>query len=115
MTRPLRPRAAPAHIDLDDAPRTTSAERARTRVAATLLATIGVATLLGVLYLTQTLRATAARYEIDSLLREQQALRRELQSQEGVIAHWGSQARVVEWAVQRGLDRLGGRIRVSAR
>jgi hypothetical protein len=71
--------------------------------------------LLGLVHLTYTLQAGAIRSDIDSLMAEGDRLRREIQSQEGTVARWGSEPQVMDWAQQHGLDRLGGTIRVPSR
>ena len=89
--------------------------RRRLRPVAFVLAGVLVAFLLGLVYLTQTLQAGVTNYQIDNLLNERQQLQRELQSQQGAVAQWGSEPQVVQWAQQQGLNRLGGKIRVPAR
>jgi hypothetical protein len=89
--------------------------RSRLRPAAVVLGVIIVATMLGLVYLTQTLAAASARYSVDRLLVDRETLMRTLTSQEGRIVLWGSEAQVVQWAQREGLDRLGGTVRVRAR
>jgi hypothetical protein len=89
--------------------------RSRLRPAAVTLAVILVGTMLGLVYLTQTLAAASARYKVDTLLIEREALMRTLKSQEGTIAGWGSEARVIQWAQQEGLHGLGASLPVRAR
>jgi ABC-type Fe3+ transport system permease subunit len=89
--------------------------RRRLRPVAFVLAGVLFAFLLGLVYLTQTLQAGVTNYQIDNLLNERQQLQRELQSQQGAVAQWGSEPQVVQWAQQQGLNRLGGQIRVPAR
>jgi hypothetical protein len=89
--------------------------RTRVRPVTMVLAGILIAFLLGLVYLTQTLQAGVANYQIDNLMIERQQLQRELQSQLGEAAQWGSESQVVEWASQHELTRLGGRIRVPAK
>ena len=89
--------------------------RGRLRPSAILLATLIVATMLGLVYLTQMLAAQNARYAVDTLLVERQALMRTLASQEASIVQWGSEAQVVQWAQSEGLDPLGAVVRVKAR
>lgn len=89
--------------------------RRRMRPVAFVLAGVLFAFLLGLVYLTQTLQAGVTNYQIDNLLNVRQQLQRELQSQQGAVAQWGSEPQVVQWAQQQGLNRLGGKIRVPAR
>ncbi len=94
--------------------RTTSRAQRRVRPVALILVGIVAAFLLGLVHLTQTLQAAAVRYEIDSLRAEQAQLHREIQTQLGTIARWGSEPQVLEWAQQNGLSRLGGKIHVPS-
>jgi hypothetical protein len=87
----------------------------RVRPVTVVLAGILVAFLLGLVYLTQTLQAGVANYQIDNLMIERRQLQQELQSEQGEAAQWGSESQVVEWAQQQGLTRLGNRIRVPAK
>ena len=99
-------------------PRTTRVSvRARTRVrpVTVVLAGILVAFLFGLMYLTQTLQAGVANYQIDSLMLERQQLQQQLQSERGDAAQWGSESQVTSWAQQQGLSRLGQKVRVPAR
>jgi hypothetical protein len=89
--------------------------RTRIRPVTMVLAGILVAFLLGLVYLTQTLQAGVANYQIDNLMIERRNLQQELQSELGEAAQWGNESQVVEWAAQQGLTRLGGRIRVPAK
>jgi hypothetical protein len=89
--------------------------RGRLRPSAIMLATLIVATMLGLVYLTHVLAAQNARYAVDRLLVERQSLMRTLASQEASIVQWGSEAQVVQWAQREGLDRLGAVVRVKAR
>lgn len=90
--------------------------RARRRASPVLvtLALIVVAFVLGLMYLTQSIRVAATSFEIDRLVSDQQRLGQQLQSLEGSITHWGAEPTVVERAGQTGLDRLGGAIRLPA-
>ncbi len=88
--------------------------RAHVRPVTIVLAGILVAFLLGLVYLTQTLQAGVANYQIDNLMIERRQLQQELQSEQGEAAQWGSESQVVEWAQQHGLTQLGNRIRVPA-
>jgi hypothetical protein len=89
--------------------------RTHVRPVTMVLAGILVAFLLALVYLTQTLQAGVANYQIDNLMIERRQLQHELQSELGEAAQWGSESQVVEWAQQHGLTRLGNRIRVPAK
>lgn len=89
--------------------------RTRLRPAAVVMAVIIVATMLGLVYVTQVLAAQSARYAVDRLLDERQELRRTLGSQEATIVGWGSEAQVRTWAQGQGLDPLGMPVKVKAR
>src|SRR5689334_8054227 len=65
--------------------------RGGVRPVTMVLAGILIAFLLGLVYLTQTLQAGVANYQIDNLMIERQQLQRELQSQLGEAAQWGSE------------------------
>ncbi|MBA2254428.1 MAG: hypothetical protein H0W07_04870 [Chloroflexi bacterium] len=97
--------------------RPTSRARARRRASPVFvsLALIVTAFVLGLMYLTQSIRVAATDFEIDRLLGERQRLEQQIQSLEGSIARWGAEPAVVERAGQAGLDRLGGAIRLPAR
>ena len=71
--------------------------------------------MLGLVYVTQVLAAQNARYAVDRLLDERQALMRTLGSQEARIVNLGSEAEVVGWALDKGLDRTGDALPVKAR
>lgn len=81
----------------------------RVRPVAVILTSIVAIFLIGLVHLTQTLQTAAVRYEIDSLRAEQSQLRREIQTQQGMVARWGSEPMIIEWAQQRGLGLLGGK------
>ena len=112
------PLATPRVSELPPARRTArlaAREQHGLRTVAVVLALILAGTIFGLAYLTQTLGAASARFEIDELSRERQVLFQELQSQQGTIARGGSEALVVGWAQRDGLDRLGATIRLKAR
>ncbi len=92
---------------------TVSGPRPRTAVAG--VGVVLVLTFIGLFYLSQTFEAAAARYRVDALLVERDAMLRELKSQQGATVMWGSEATVTQWAQGAGLDRLGTRLRVRAR
>jgi hypothetical protein len=79
------------------------------------LALIVTAFILGLMYLTQSIRVAATDFEIDRLIAEQGRLGQQMQSVEGAITRWGAEPAVVERAGQAGLDRLGGPTRIPAR
>jgi hypothetical protein len=91
--------------------------RARTRVrpVTVVLAGILIAFLLGLVYLTQTLQAGVANYQIDNLISERQVLQQQLQTEQGAAAQWGSESFVIAWAQQQQLISLGGKVIVPAR
>lgn len=97
--------------------RTVPKVRARRRASPVFLALslIIVAFVLGLLYLTQSIRVAATSFEIDRLIGEQQRLVQQLQSLEGSITRSGGEPAIVDRAGQLGLDRLGGMIRLPAR
>lgn len=78
------------------------------------LAVILAGFLLGLVYLNQSIRATATSYDLDSLLVERQRLTREIQSLGGEAVRYGAEPVIVQAAQQHGLDRLGGTVRVPA-
>lgn len=96
------------------ATRTVRADRRPGRVLVTL-ALIVTAFVLGLMYLTQSIRVAATSYEVDRLIAERQRLEQQVQSLEGSITKYGAEAAVVQRAGQAGLDRLGGAIRLPAR
>jgi hypothetical protein len=97
--------------------RPTPKVRARRRASPVLvtLALIVTAFILGLMYLTQSIRVAATDFEIDRLIAEQGRLGQQMQSVEGAITRWGAEPAVVERAGQAGLDRLGGPTRIPAR
>lgn len=89
--------------------------RAQRRPSPIMFVLIAVvcAFLIGLVYLTQILQVGALDVEVNSLLTQQEQMRREIQSQQGTIARWGAAPLVIDWAHQNGLDPLGGEIRVT--
>jgi hypothetical protein len=79
------------------------------------LALIITAFVLGLMYLTQSIRVAATGFEIDRLSSEHVRLQQQLVSLESTITQNGSEPAVLERAGQAGLDRLGGLIRLPAR
>jgi hypothetical protein len=87
--------------------------RPRTAIVGTL--TIAAILLAGLFYLSQTLQAAAARYELDTLATEREALLQQLRSQQGVVTRAGSEPLVIQWAQGDRLDWLGPRSRFGSR
>ncbi len=80
------------------------------------LATILVAFVLSLVYLTQTLESGVTRHQIDTVLIDRTALQQEQQSQLGTVAHGASEQVVTNWAGLNHLIRLGNTVvRVPAR
>ncbi len=77
------------------------------------LAGILVAFLLGLFYLTQTIGTATAGYDIDRLNDDRLRLERQLSSQQGQAAQWGSEPAIVRAAQQAGLDGLGDPLRIA--
>ena len=67
-------------------------------------------TFVGIFYVSQTYQSASARYTIDALLMERQAMLMELKTQEGSTVPWGSERVVQRWALSAGLDRLPRRV-----
>lgn len=87
----------------------------RPRTAAAGIASVAVVLLAVLFYLSQTFQVAAARYELDQLATERETLLQELRSQDGMVARWGSEPVVTQWAQAADLDWLGRRQRVGAR
>jgi hypothetical protein len=87
----------------------------RPRTAALGIAVVAAVLLAALFYLSQTFQAAAARYELDTLATEREALLQELRSQDGIVAQAGSETVVLQWAQDEGLDNLRGRDRFEAR
>jgi hypothetical protein len=87
----------------------------RPRIALTGVVVVMALTFVGLFYLSQTFEAAAARFEIDALLAERQAMLLELKSQTGSTVRWGSEQQVTQWAQDTGLYRLGQPSRIRAR
>jgi Na+(H+)/acetate symporter ActP len=92
--------------------RVVATPRPRTALAGVVV--VLAITFVGLFYLSQTLESAAARYRVDALLVERQAMLMELQSQQGWTVSWGSEQQVTQWAQER-LHRLGQPTRVRAR
>ncbi len=90
------------------------ARRAPNRVGLSLAAIL-VAFLLGLFYLTQTIGTATAGYDIDQLNDDRLQLERQLSSQQGQVAQWGSQPAIVRAAQQAGFNSLGDPLRIAAR
>jgi hypothetical protein len=84
-----------------------AAERTSPRMnhAGALLAAILVATLLGLVYLTQTLGSAATHHEIERLLDERDQLIRDLYTQKSRVAQ--NRSVIAQRATQAGLVQLG--------
>jgi hypothetical protein len=93
--------------------RTVAGPRPRTAIAG--VAVVLVVTFVGLFYLSQTFEAAAARYEVQRLLVEREAMLQELQSQGGSTLALGSESTVTQWARDGNLEPLGPRNRVPAR
>jgi hypothetical protein len=85
------------------------------RTAALGIAVVAAVLLAALFYLSQTFQAAAARYELDKLAAERDALLQELRTQDGIVAQAGSEPIVVQWAQDAGLDTLTHRDRFEAR
>lgn len=79
------------------------------------LAGILVAFLLGLFYLTQTIGAATAAYDIDGLQAGAQRLQQQIQTLGGEIARWGAEPAIVKGAQQNGLSRVAESLRVPGR
>ncbi|MGZ3586413.1 MAG: hypothetical protein ACXWQ6_07070 [Candidatus Limnocylindrales bacterium] len=107
-------RAQPIAIARRRQPTRRRARRATNRVGLSL-AGILVAFLLGLFYLTQTIGAATAGYDVDRLNDQRLLLERQLSSQQGQIAQWGGEPAIVRAAQAAGLDSLGDPLRLAAR
>lgn len=87
----------------------------RPRIALAGVMVVLALTFVGLFYVSQTFEAASARYEIDALLRERQALLMELRSRQASTVSRGSEQQVTQWAQDTGLYRLGQPSRVRAR
>lgn len=87
----------------------------RPRTAALGIAAVATVLLAVLFYLSQTFQVAAARYELDTLATERDALLQELRSQDGVVMRWGSESYVGQWALGADLDLLGRAHRFGAR
>lgn len=79
------------------------------------MAGILVAFLLGLFYLTQTVRVAATNYDIDSLLDQRDRTTQQLQSIQGDIARLGAEVVVTGRAQGLGLGPLGAPVWVRGR
>ena len=87
----------------------------RPRTAALGIAIVAAVLVATLFYLSQTFQVAAARYELDTLATEREALLQELRSQDGFVTQAWPDPVVVQWAQDAGLDRLGSRDRFGAR
>ena len=79
------------------------------------MAAILVAFLLGLFYLTQTVRVAATNFDIDSLVQQRDDMTQQLQSLQGDIARYGAEVTVTSRAQSLGLAPLGGPVWVTGR
>jgi len=119
-TTPARGSASPIALVAREEPaahvgrlRTIAAPRPRTALAG--VAVVLVVTFVGMFYLSQVFEAAAARYEVDRLLVDRQAMLQELQSQQGATHVQGSESIVTQWAQATNLQWRGSPYRVPAR
>lgn len=87
----------------------------RTSPVAVALAAVLVLFLLGLFYLTQTMRVAATNYDIDTLLSDRDHMGQQLQSLQGDIARLGAEFAVSKLAQQQGLSQLGAPVWIRAR
>ncbi len=87
----------------------------RPRTAALGIATVAAVLLTVLFYLSQVFQTQAARYELDSLAMEREALVQGLRSQDGVITRLGSEEIVLQWAQDAEFDTLSRPRRFEAR
>ncbi|HEX5466269.1 MAG TPA: hypothetical protein VFW92_06295 [Candidatus Limnocylindrales bacterium] len=90
------------------------ARRGTSRVGLALAAIL-VVTLLGLFYLSQTIGAATANYDIDGLSATHDRLERQLRSVEGDVYRYGAQPAILQGAQAAGLSPLGGSLRISGR
>jgi hypothetical protein len=87
----------------------------RTNRIGLAMAGILVAFLLGLFYLTQTVRVAATNYDIDTLLAQRDHMTQQLQSLQGEIAQLGAEISVTRRAQDLGLNPLGAPLWVRGR
>lgn len=90
------------------------ARRGPSRVGLSLAAIL-VATLLGLFYLSQTIGAATANYDIDGLTATHDRLARQAQSVVGDIYRFGAQPVILQGAQAAGLSPLGVDLRIDGR
>jgi cell division protein FtsL len=109
-----RPLARPAAL-----PRRRQAARVRagnrSNRVGVAMAAILVAFLLGLFYLTQTVRVAATNFDIDSLIQQRDDMTQQLQSLQGDIASLGAEVSVTHRAQSLGLNQLGAPLWVRGR
>ncbi len=114
----LRPMALP-HRRVAALPRRRQPVRVRaglrTNPVALALAGVLVAFLLGLFYLTQTMRVAATNYDIDTLLSNRDHMSQQIQSLQGDIARLGAEFAIAKLAQQQGLAQLGATVWIKAR
>ena len=118
-TTPARGSASPIALVAREEPaahvgrlRTIAAPRPRTALAG--VAVVLVVTFVGMFYLSQVFEAAAARYEVDRLLVDRQAMLQELQTQHGASLSLSNETTVTQWAQDKGLAHLGPPLRLPA-
>jgi hypothetical protein len=79
------------------------------------MAGILVAFLLGLFYLTQTVRVAATNYDIDALVAQRDHMTQQIQSLQGDIAQQGAEISVTRRALDLGLSPLGAPLWVRGR
>jgi hypothetical protein len=79
------------------------------------MAAILVAFLLGLFYLTQTVRVAATNYDIDALVAQRDHMTQQIQSLQGDIAQQGAEISVTRRALDLGLSPLGAPLWVRGR
>ncbi len=90
------------------------AGRRASRVGLAMTAIL-VSFLLGLFYLTQTVRVAATNYDIDGLIAQRDQMTQQIQSLQGDIATLGAEISVTRRAQQLGLNPLGAPLWVRGR
>ena len=92
--------------------RATAGPRSRTALGG--VAIVLVITFVGLFYLSQIFEAAAARYEVQQLTVERQAMLQELQTQQGATLALSNESTVSQWAQDKGLAQLRQPLRLPA-
>ncbi len=87
----------------------------RSNWAGIATAAVLVAFLIGLFYLTQTVRVAATTYDIDTLAAQRDNLTQRIQSLQGDIALQGAEISVTRYALGSGLSPLGAPLWVRGR